>query len=71
MKYFLKGDWEEEYTEVTKEQYIAAERNAGFYSNESFANKVVTAAFSGHSISGKVEYENEDIISFDGEEECL
>lgn len=69
MKYFLKGDWEKDYTEVTKKQFIDAEENAGFYSND--PDETATDDFDGHGVSGKVEYENGDTISFDGEEECL
>lgn len=55
-KYYLKGDWESVYTEVTKEVYIKAEREAGFRSK--FGDKeIATAGFSAHGISGKVKYQ--------------
>jgi hypothetical protein len=66
MKYFLKGDWEKEYTEVTKRQYIDAERKAGFPSDSN--DDIATAAFSGHGIGGKTEYEKGDEDKY--EEEC-
>lgn len=53
-KYFLKGEWESEYTEVSKEQYIRAERQAGFY--PSIPGEIATSAFSGNGVSGCVEY---------------
>jgi len=58
MKYYLKGDWEEEYTEVTKEQFIAAERNAGFHS-KSGPDSLATAGFSGDGFSGKIENDSD------------
>jgi len=30
-KYYLKAEWQKEYQEVTKEEWIKAERSAGFY----------------------------------------
>jgi len=54
MRYFLKGDWEEEYREVTKEQFIDAERAAGFHSKFG-SDSVATAGFSGGGISGRIE----------------
>lgn len=71
MKYFLKGNWEKKYTEVTKEQYIAAERNAGFYSDEPFASETATAAFDDNGVSGKVEYEEEDKVHDEDDYECF
>lgn len=56
MKYFLKGDWEKEYTEVIKEQYIQAEKSAGFCSK--VEGERATDAFSGHGVSGEVVYES-------------
>lgn len=51
MKYFLKADWEDNYKEVTKEQYIKAERDAGFHSKS--GDGIATASFTGCVISGK------------------
>lgn len=69
MKYFLKGDWEKDYTEVTKEQYVDAEEKAGFWPDE--PDEVATAAFGGHGISGKVEYEEEDKVYDEDDYECF
>lgn len=69
MKYFLKGDWEKDYTEVTKKQYLAAEGNAGFWPDE--PDEIATADFDGHGISGKVEYEEEDKIHNEDDYECF
>lgn len=52
-KYFLKADWQEDATEVTKGQYIEAEANAGFFSDE--PGKTATAAFNGRGIEGWTE----------------
>ena len=54
MKYFLKGSWEKEYKEVSKEEYIEAERAAGFRSKFG-DNAIATAGFHGHGVSGKTE----------------
>jgi len=59
MKYYLKGNWEKEYKEVTKEEYIRAERSAGFRSKFG-DNEIATAGFSGHGVDGKVDYEKGD-----------
>lgn len=55
-KYYLKSDWQEDYAEVTKEQFIKAERAAGFYPKCSSTDKCATGGFSSGSVSGKVEY---------------
>lgn len=60
MKYFLKGDWAKEYTEVTRNQYIDAKGEAGFWPNE--PGEIATISFDGHGINGKVEYEEEDKV---------
>jgi hypothetical protein len=54
-KYYLKADWQSEYQEVTKEQFIDAEQSAGFHSKFG-PNEIATGGFSGRGISGKVEY---------------
>jgi len=53
-KYFLKADWQEEYTEVTREQFIAAERAAGFRPKGG-GDELATGGFSAGNISGKIE----------------
>ena len=55
MKFFLKGDWEENFTEVSREQYIDAEGEAGFFSTDD--DDIATGSFDGHGVEGKVEYE--------------
>lgn len=60
MKFYLKAPWQEKYTEVTKEQFIMAERNCGFRSK--FGEKsLATAGFSSNGLEGKVIYEEEDV----------
>lgn len=54
-KYFLKAEWQDEGTEVTKEQYMTAERNAGFHSK--FEDKPATASFSGKGGRGWIKGE--------------
>jgi len=55
IKYYLKVSWQKEYTEVTKEEYIRAERNAGFHSK--FGDgEIATASFSNGNVEGKVRY---------------
>ena len=53
-KYFLKADFMDEYKEVTKEQFIQAERSAGFRPKGG-GDGVATGGFSGGGVSGKVE----------------
>ena len=55
VKYFLKISWQKEATEVTKEQYMMAEENAGFHSK--FEDKPATASFTGKGIEGWTEGE--------------
>lgn len=52
-RYFLKADWQKDWTEVTKEQYIAAEQAAGFHSN---GYGPATAEFDMGSVHGRTEY---------------
>jgi hypothetical protein len=69
MKYFLKGNWQDKYTRVTKKQYVDAEGDAGFWPDE--PGETATAAFSGHGISGKIEYEEKDRIYKEDDYECF
>ncbi len=55
VKYFLKGDWEEDWKEVTKEEFINAERAAGFRPKS--GDGVATGGFGGNGVSGRVEGE--------------
>jgi hypothetical protein len=54
-RYFLKTEWAD-YVEVTKEQFVNAERSADFYNTMGQPNEPATGGFSGHGVSGKVEY---------------
>lgn len=51
-KYYLKTDSEPKWMEVTKEQYIDAEHNAGFHSKFG-EDHTATSSFSGNGISGE------------------
>lgn len=53
--YFLKADWETDYREVTEDQFVTAERQAGFYPKPG-CGPVATSGFSGHGVSGQVRY---------------
>jgi hypothetical protein len=57
-KYFLKAAWEEDFRKVTEEQFIAAEREAGFHSKFG-ENTVATAGFNSNGVCGKVEYDTQ------------
>tara|TARA_R110000823_G_scaffold101636_10_gene218347 strand:+ start:1669 stop:1890 length:222 start_codon:yes stop_codon:yes gene_type:complete len=59
--YFLKGPHQLEWTEVTKEEWVKAERTAGFYpklprDDSRFMTTCATGGFSGANIRGKIEY---------------
>jgi hypothetical protein len=63
-RYFLKADHETKYTEVTKEQWIRAERAAGFrpkmsQDHPNYMTTEATGGFGGRGISGRIEYEKE------------
>ncbi len=51
-RFWLKADHEKEFTEVTKDQYLRAERSAGFRSKFG-DDHPATAAFTGGSIQGQ------------------
>lgn len=55
VKYFLKAEWQKEYQEVTQEEFVQAERSAGFRPKPG-CGPCATAGFSSGSISGKVQY---------------
>lgn len=57
-KYYLKGNWESGWTEVTKDDWIRAERSAGFRSKFGDDHEA-TGGFSGGGISGRIEYVEE------------
>ena len=52
-KYYLKLDWQEDRYEVSKEEFIRAERGAGFHPK--YGDGVATGGFSSGVISGVVE----------------
>ena len=54
-KYYLKSAWQDHWEEVTQEQFIQAERAAGFYPKHG-CGSVATAGFSGGSVMGMVVY---------------
>ena len=67
MRYYLRADHQTDYDEVTKEEYIRAERNAGFkpkfaFDDSKYNTVIATAGFYGGGVSGKVEYEEKDYV---------
>jgi hypothetical protein len=66
-RYYLKAAWQLYETEVTKEEFIAAERNAGYYPKRS--GEPSTGGFSSRGISGSVSYkenvENWPVLEID------
>lgn len=58
-KYYLKADWQKDWTEVTQEEFIKAERAAGFHPKWG-CGPVATAGFTSGMVSGKVEYVEEE-----------
>lgn len=55
-RYYLKADWQTEWQEVTQDQFVDAERNAGFHP-KSGCGPVATGGFSARGICGRVDYE--------------
>lgn len=60
-KYLLKADHQTEWDEVTKEEWIKAERNAGFRpklssDNPAYMTTCATGGFGGAGVSGKIRY---------------
>ena len=56
-RYFLKFDIDNaKWQEVTLEEFVAAERSAGFRGGNVERGKTATGAFSGHGVRGRVEY---------------
>jgi hypothetical protein len=53
-RYFLETSWQDK-KEVTKEQFIQAERNAGFHCKPGITG-CATGGFSGGGVHGTVEY---------------
>lgn len=61
-RYYLKADHETDWSNVTRKQFIAAEQAAGFRSKFG-DNHPATSGFSGHGMSGRVEYVEQDECS--------
>lgn len=59
-RYWLSFGRDSEWKEVTKEEYISAERSAGF--RPKFGNGIATAGFSNGSINGEVTYNNKSML---------
>jgi hypothetical protein len=60
-KYYLKASFQPDWVEVTKEEFIRAERGAGFRpkcasSDPQYMTTCATGGFSSGSISGRVQY---------------
>ena len=53
-KYFLRGEWQDEWREVTRQQFVTAERAAGF--RPKFGDGLATGGFTGGGVSGKIKY---------------
>ena len=51
-KYYLKADWQDEPQEVSKEEFIQAERAAGFRPKS--GNGCATGGFSGGGVRGSM-----------------
>lgn len=59
-RYFLKSEWETSWTEVSEEQFVRAERAAGFRNIWGPDDKPATGGFSSGSVAGRVRYNGED-----------
>ena len=55
-RYFLKTDWTN-WKEVTKEQWVRAERSAGFHNTMGQPDEPGTGGFSAYGVCGKLLYE--------------
>lgn len=62
-KYYLsRPSWGEEEREVTREEYILAERNAGFHPKSGNPDDLATGSFSGgNGYCGRVDYSKADV----------
>lgn len=54
-RYYLKADYQTEWDEVSKEQFINAEQAAGFHSKFGPSHPA-TGGFSGRGMAGRIEY---------------
>lgn len=55
VRYFLTRDDSDE-KEVTKEEFVHAERAAGFKNTMGFPDEPATASFGASNVSGRVQY---------------
>jgi hypothetical protein len=59
-RYFLcaayRAGKDEAWEEVTKTEFVAAERAAGFHNTMGRPDEPATGGFSGHGVSGRVRY---------------
>ena len=60
-KYLLKADFQGDWIEVTKEEWIKAERAAGFRPKlwrglPAYMTTCATGGFGGNGVSGRIEY---------------
>lgn len=55
-RYYLKAEWQSERQQVTKEEFVRAERRAGFHNTMGQPLEPATGGFSGRGIEGWVEY---------------
>jgi len=61
-RYYLKTDWQNDWVEVSLEEFVKAERAAGFCNKA--GGPTATGGFSSGSVTGRVTYtdENEENI---------
>lgn len=60
-RHMLKADWQTVWSEVSKEEWIRAERMAGFRpklwsGDPAYMTTYATGGFSGGGVSGKIDY---------------
>jgi hypothetical protein len=65
-KYFLKAEHQDKEEQVTKEQFIRAERNVGFHpkcahDSPNYWTTCATGGFSGSGMSGRIEYTEDGV----------
>jgi len=73
-RYFLRVGSATRWQEVTKEEWVSAERSAGFHNTMGRPDEPATAGFSNGSVSGTLRYRGErlpiDFIPLEGEPEA-
>jgi len=63
-RYYLRTKWNKKWDEVSKKEFIDAEREAGFYPKG--RGRVATAGFIHGSVEGRVDFES---VGKEGDEE--